>query len=372
MIIGIPKEIKVHEYRVGATPSLVEKLANFGHRVLVQKNAGRKIGFTDENFMNAGAEIVSEPKEIYESDMVLKVKEPQPSEYPFLRKGQILFCFLHLASDPIQTEALLKKEVIGIAYETVIDERGTLPLLEPMSEIAGKIAIQVGATSLQINNGGKGILLGGVPGVLPAKVLIIGGGSSGTEAARVALGMGADVTILDTNLQRLRSLNFYFGDKLKTAYSTKLMIEKLLPEIDLVVGAVLIPGKKAPKLITDQMLDLMSPGSVLVDISIDQGGCFETSKPTTHDMPTFIHKGIVHYCVTNMPGACSKTSTEALINASSNYVVKLANLGVKKALNEDSNLRMGLNVCLGKVTCKPVAIDLGYEYTDPQKALDLL
>lgn len=369
MKIGVPKEIKPQEYRVGATPAMVRSLVDAGHEVFVEHDAGKAIGYTNELFENAGAKIAKTAAEVYEAQMVIKVKEPQAAEYPMLKRGQILFCYLHLAPDPLQTESLLKQGVVGIAYETVTDERGRLPLLEPMSEIAGRISIQVGAMCLQMNNGGNGVLMGGVPGVLPAKVVIIGGGAAGTEAARMAFGLGADVTILDTNLQRLRYLDALFGHKLKTLHSSALVLEDIIKTADLVVGSVLVHGKKAPKLITRDMLKSMMPGSVLVDIAIDQGGCFETSRPTTHENPTYIEEGVVHYCVTNMPGACAKTSTQALTNATMQSALTIANKGVREALEEDEHLRNGLNVCLGEVTCKPVAIDLGYNYCLPERML---
>lgn len=372
MIIGIPKEIKLQENRVGATPALVKALKDSGHEVWVESDAGRNIGFTNEMFTSVGAKIVATPQEVYEAEMIIKVKEPQFSEFDLLKKGQILFCYLHLAPDPIQTEHLLQKGVVAIAYETVTDEYGRLPLLEPMSEIAGRLAIQVGATALQMNKGGKGVLLGGVPGVSPAKVVIIGGGSAGTESARMAMGMGADTLILDTSLRRLRELDALFGPKLKTLYSTPLDIEQQIIDADLVVGAVLVHGKKAPKLVTQEMLKKMDPGSVLIDIAIDQGGCFETSKPTTHENPTYVVEGITHYCVTNMPGAVARSSTLALTHATTRYALTIANKGVRKALEDDQHLRRGLNVCLGKVTCQPVAVDLGYEYVPPEHMLSLL
>lgn len=372
MIIGIPKEIKPHEYRVGATPAMVKNLIEAGHDVWIETNAGASIGYPDDLYTEVGAKVLDSPKEIYNAQMIIKVKEPQQSEFPLLKRGQILYCYLHLAPDPVQTENLLKQGIIGIAYETITDEAGRLPLLEPMSEVAGRLSIQVGAMCLQMNNGGKGVLLGGVPGVLPAKVLIIGGGSAGTEAARMAIGLGADTTILDTNMRRLRYLDALFGHQLKTLYSTKLAIEEQIKTADLIIGAVLIHGKKAPKLITRDMLKLMESGTVLVDIAIDQGGCFETSKPTTHDNPTYIVDDIVHYCVANMPGACAHTSTLALTNATMQYALAIANKGVKKALEEDLHLRKGLNVCLGKVTCEPVASDLGYDYVPPEHMLSQL
>jgi alanine dehydrogenase len=369
MIIGIPKEIKNHEYRIGATPSLVCLLVEAGHEVYVQGHAGDKIGYTDQMFTMAGAKIVRSADEIYDCEMVIKVKEPQPSEYPLLKEGQILFCYLHLAPDPIQTQQLIDSKVVAIAYETVTDARGRLPLLVPMSEMAGRIAIQVGATSLQLNKGGKGVLLGGVPGVMPARVTVIGGGVVGTEAARMALGLGADVTILDKDLDRLRTLDALFGPRLKTLYSSPLSIEKSVSRADLVIGAVLIPGKTAPKLITREMIKKMSPGSVIVDVAIDQGGCTETSKPTTHGEPTYVVDGVVHYCVTNMPGACARTSTQALTNATGDYALMIANKGWKKALLDHEGLRNGLNVCFGHVTNESVAHDLGYAYVPAERLL---
>jgi alanine dehydrogenase len=369
MIIGIPKEIKDHEYRVGATPAMVRLLVEAGHQVFVQTHAGTKIGYTDEMFISAGAKIAQTAAHIYQAEMIIKVKEPQESEYSLLREGQILFCYLHLAPDPQQTAQLVKSKVVAIAYETVTDAQGRLPLLVPMSEIAGRIAIQVGATCLQLNHGGKGLLLGGVPGVSPARVLIIGGGVVGTEAARMAMGLGADVTIVDKDLSRLRLLDALFGFKLKTLYSSPLAIEEAIAKADLVIGAVLIPGKTAPKLITRQMIKKMTPGSVLVDVAIDQGGCAETSKPTTHGNPTYVVDEVIHYCVTNMPGACARTSTQALTNATMDYALKIANRGYKAALMENPGLRQGLNVCYGQVTNESVAHDLGYQYVPPEELL---
>lgn len=369
MRIGIPKEIKNHEYRVGATPAMVRVLVEAGHQLLVQKDAGVKAGFSNELFHHAGATIVSTPEEIYQSEMIIKVKEPQESEYPLLKEGQILFCYMHLAPDPIQTKHLLESKVVGIAYETVTDAKGRLPLLQPMSEIAGRISIQVGATCLQLNNGGKGLLLGGVPGVLPARVVIIGGGIVGTEASRMALGLGANVTIIDKDLNRLRELDALFGPHLKTLYSTPSSIEEAVGNADLVIGAVLIPGKTAPKLITKEMVKKMSPGSVIVDVAIDQGGCTAYSRPTTHAEPTYIVDDVIHYCVTNMPGACARTSTLALTNATMDYALLIANKGYKKALKENSMLCHGLNVCLGHVTNSSVASDLNYPYVAPETVL---
>lgn len=369
MIIGIPKEIKNHEYRVGATPAMVRALVEAGHQVSVETKAGTQIGFTDEMFQAAGARIVASAKDVYQAEMIIKVKEPQESEYPLLKEGQILFCYLHLAPDPVQTEALVKSKVVAIAYETVTDPQGRLPLLVPMSEIAGRIAIQIGATTLQMNNGGKGLLLGGVPGVFPARVVVIGGGVVGTEAARMAMGLGASVTIIDKDLNRLRALDALFGPHLKTLYSTSLAIEEAVVRADLVVGAVLIPGKTAPKLLTRNMIKKMSPGSVFVDVAIDQGGCSETSLPTTHAEPTYLVDGVVHYCVTNMPGACARTSTQALTNATMDYALLIANKGYKQALKENVGLRHGLNVCHGHVTNASVAHDLEYDFVAPESLL---
>jgi len=370
MLIGIPKEIKNHEYRVGATPDMVRLLVSAGHRVLVQKDAGAKICFTDDLYQAAGATIVSSLKEVYSCEMIIKVKEPQESEFPLLREGQILFCYLHLAPDPEQTKQLLKSKVIAVAYETVTDSQGRLPLLIPMSEIAGRIAIQVGATCLQMNNGGRGILLGGVPGVFPGRVTVIGGGVVGTEAARMAMGLGATVTIIDKDLHQLRKLDALFGPHLRTMYSTPSAIEESVSRADLVVGAVLIPGKTAPKLVTRAMVKKMLPGSVIVDVAIDQGGCVETARPTTHTEPTYVVDGVVHYCVTNMPGACARTSTLALTNATMEPALKIAN-GFVEALKQSKGLQDGLNIYLGKVTNPYVATDLGYDYVEPKKALGI-
>lgn len=369
MIIGVPKEIKVHEYRVGATPEMVALFVKNGHKVLVQKQCGAAIGFHDADYSNAGAIIVSSAKEVYEAEMIIKVKELQESEFPLLHEGQILFCYLHLAPDLVQTQQLINSKVVAIAYETVVDHKGQLPLLVPMSEIAGRISIQVGATALQLNEGGKGLLLGGVPGVLPARVAIIGGGVVGTEAARMAMGFGAKVTVLDRSMSRLRELDALYGPRLSTLYSTPSSIAKAVAESDLVIGSVLVPGKKAPKLITREMVSKMEPGSVFVDVAIDQGGCSEDSRPTTHTDPTYIIDGVIFYCVTNMPGACARTSTLALTNATMPYALALANKGYKKALKENSGLMHGLNVCCGKVTNEAVAHDLELPYVPAETML---
>lgn len=371
MIVGIPKEVKVHEYRVGATPEMVRLLVEHGHRVLVQSQAGEAIGFSDKDFQVAGAKIASNAAEVYQSELIVKVKEPQHSEFSLMHEGQILFCFLHLAPDPDQTRHLLERKIIGVACETVTDENGHLPLLIPMSEIAGRIAIQVGATLLQLNNGGKGLLLGGVPGVPPANVAIIGGGIVGTQAARMAMGLGANVVIVDKDLGRLRNLEEQYGPLLRTRYSTPSAIEEVLTQADLVVGAVLVPGKTAPKLITHNMIKKMAPKSVFIDVAIDQGGCSETSRPTTHADPTYLVDEVIHYCVTNMPGACARTATLALTNATMKYIVEIADKGYLQALKDNAALRSGLNVYLGQITNSQVAIDLGYNYVPPEALLNL-
>lgn len=352
MRIGVPKEVKNQEYRVGATPDLVAALVARGHEVLIQSEAGVAIGYSDALYHKAGAKIVSTPAEVYGCEMIVKVKEPQTNEIGLLRRGQLLFCFLHIAADRVMTEALATSGVVAIAYETVTDDDGRLPLLVPMSEIAGRVSIQVGATALQLNHGGKGVLLGGVPGVARAKVVIIGGGVAGTEAAKMATGLGADVTIIDRDLHRLRELDNLFRNELNTRYSTTAVIREAVCTADLVIGSVLVPGKSAPKLITREMIQQMDPGSVIVDLAIDQGGCTETSRPTTHDDPTYLVDGVVHYCVTNIPGACGRTSTMALTNATGHYVIELADLGYEEALKRDEHLRNGLNLYKGEVALK--------------------
>ncbi len=370
MLIGIPKEVKDEEYRVGATPDMVHALVKAGHEVVVQANAGAKIGYSDAIFEQQGAKIVAAAAEVYDTEMVVKVKEPQECEFPLMKEGQIIFGYLHLAPDPKLTEQLLKRKVVAIAYETVTCPSGrTLPLLTPMSEIAGRFAVQASANALQIASGGKGVLLGGVPGVPSAKVVIIGGGTAGKQAVRVALGLGGDVTVLDINLNRLRELDEMFGPALKTLYSTPLAIEEQVRCADLVVGAVLIPGKRAPCLVSKELIASMSPGSVIADIAIDQGGCIETAKPTTHSNPTYIVDEIVHYCVSNIPGACARSSTQALTHATLNYALKIANMGYKNAVMSDRGLLNGLNVWYGHVTNENVAVDLKYEYYDPEVIL---
>ncbi|MEA3534895.1 alanine dehydrogenase [Rhizobium sp. CC-YZS058] len=369
MRVGCPKEIKNHEYRVGLTPGAVREYVAHGHEVVIETKAGAGIGAEDDAYRAAGAKIVSSAREIFEkADMVVKVKEPQPEEWAQLREGQLLYTYLHLAPDPRQTEGLLGSGVTAIAYETVTDERGGLPLLAPMSEVAGRLAIQAGATALQKAHGGRGILLGGVPGVLPAKVTVLGGGVVGLHAARMAVGLGADVTILDRSLPRLRQLDELFAGRVHTRYSTIDALEEEVFSADLVIGAVLIPGAAAPKLVTREMLSGMKRGSVIVDVAIDQGGCFETSKATTHSDPTFEVDGVVHYCVANMPGAVPVTSAAALNNATLHYGLQLADRGLA-ALTENRHLRNGLNVHRGRVTNLAVAEALGYEGHAPETLL---
>ena len=370
MLIGVPKEIKNHEYRIGLTPSGARELVANGHKVIVQRDGGKSIGLTNEMYQKAGAEIVDGAEEIFaRADMIIKVKEPQPGECTMLRKGQILYTYLHLAPDPEQTKALIASGCTAIAYETVTDRNGGLPLLAPMSEVAGRMSIQAGAHALEKAQGGSGVLLGGVPGVMPAEVLVIGGGVVGINAARMAMGMNAHVTILDRSLNRLKELDELYGDRLTTIYSTHDAIEELLAGADLVIGAVLVPGAAAPKLISREQLKLMRPGSVLVDVAIDQGGCFETSKATTHQNPTYEVDGIIHYCVANMPGGVARTSTFALTNATLPFAVQLANKGYKQAMLDDPHLLNGLNVHAGKVTYEAVARDLGYDYVPAADAL---
>lgn len=372
MLIGIPQEVKDHEYRVGATPAMCQALVSEGHRVLVQSKAGEKIGYRDEDYEKAGAQIVPTIEKVYEAELVIKVKEPQKQEFPLMRRGQVLFCYLHLAPDPEQTKALIEKQVVAIAYETVIEEKThQLPLLVPMSEVAGRIAIQAGANALQMANGGRGTLLGGVPGVNPGKVVILGGGIVGTNAAKMAMGLGAKVCIVDNNLWRLRELDNQFQSRVRTLFSSKANIIEQISQADLVIGAVLIAGKTAPKLITRDMLSYMPKGSVIVDVAIDQGGCVETARPTTHSDPIYTVDGIVHYCVTNMPGACARTATQALTNATTNYALEIANKGYKRALLENPGLKMGLNVCFGAITNKHVAEDLNYPFISPDEVLEI-
>ncbi len=365
MKIGVPKEIKIHEYRVGLVPAGVQELVRAGHSVTVQTGAGAGIGCDDAQYQAAGASIAATAAEVFDgADLIVKVKEPQLAECRMLRPGQVLFTYLHLAADREQTLALLESGATAIAYETVTAPDGSLPLLTPMSEVAGRMSVQVGATCLQKANGGRGVLLGGVPGVAPARVVVLGGGVSGTHAAEMAVGLGAEVTVVDRSIRRLRELSALFGNRLKTAYSTALTIESLVREADLVVGAVLIAGAAAPKLVSRALVGAMAPGSVMVDIAIDQGGCFETSRPTTHAEPTYVEQGVIHYCVTNMPGAVPRTSTFALTNATLSYVRALADHGWDRALAGDAGLARGLNVHAGKLTHAAVATSLGLPYEE--------
>ncbi|EIF5158847.1 alanine dehydrogenase [Vibrio cholerae] len=370
MIIGVPKEIKNHEYRVGMIPASVRELVSHGHQVYVETNAGSGIGFSDDDYIAVGASILPTAADVFaKAEMIVKVKEPQAIERAMLKEGQILFTYLHLAPDFPQTEELIKSKAVCIAYETVTDNMGRLPLLAPMSEVAGRMSIQAGAQTLEKSRGGSGLLLGGVPGVAPAKVVVLGGGVVGANSARMAIGLRADVTILDRNIDTLRKLDEEFQGRANVVYSTADAIEKYVLEADLVIGAVLIPGAAAPKLVTQQHIKRMKPGSAVVDVAIDQGGCFETSHPTTHAEPTYIVDDVVHYCVANMPGAVARTSTFALNNATLPYIVKLANKGYQKALLEDAGFLKGLNVIHGKVTYKEVAENFGLDYVDPAKAI---
>ena len=356
MLIGVPKEVKDHEARVGVVPAGVKALVDAGHKVIVETRAGELSSMPDNEYKQAGAEIVGSADEVWKrADMVVKVKEPIAQEVPYFRDGLVLFTYLHLAPIPDLTEQLLKNKVIGIAYETVTDRNGTLPLLTPMSEVAGRMSVQVGASYLEHERGGRGVLLGGVPGVPPAKVVIIGGGVVGINAAKIALGMGADVTIIDINLNRLRELDDIFNGHLRTLASNSYAIAKAAAEADLLIGGVLIPGASAPKLVTREMVKNMKKGAVIVDVAIDQGGCIETARPTTHSNPAYIEYGVVHYCVTNMPGAVPHTSTLALTNATFPYVMKLANQGPMSAIKSDSGIREGVNTFKGSLTYSAVA-----------------
>ncbi|MGF1543620.1 MAG: alanine dehydrogenase [Parvularculaceae bacterium] len=369
MRIGVPKEIKNNEFRVGLTPGSVREYVARGHEVVVETNAGGGIRASDEEYVAAGARITPDATSLYaDAEMIVKVKEPQPSEYARLREGQILYTYLHLAPDPEQTKGLLASGVTGVAYETVTDDQGRLPLLAPMSEVAGRLSIQAGAYHLTAPNGGRGLLMGGVPGVLPAKVLVIGGGVGGTHAVKMAVGLGGDVTVLDRDPRRLAYLDDLFMGRVKTRYSTFEALDEETDTADLVVGAVLIPGASAPKLVTREMLKGMKDGAVLVDVSIDQGGCFETSKATTHAEPTYVVEGVVHYCVANMPGAVPLTSSHALNNATLGHGLALAAHGLD-ALRRDPHLRNGLNVHQGRVTHKAVAEGLDLDYVPALDAL---
>lgn len=369
MIIGVPKEIKNNENRVALTPGGVSQLISNGHRVLVETGAGLGSGFENEAYESAGAEIIADPKQVWDAEMVMKVKEPLPEEYVYFRKGLVLFTYLHLAAEPELAQALKDKGVTAIAYETVSEGR-TLPLLTPMSEVAGRMAAQIGAQFLEKPKGGKGILLAGVPGVSRGKVTIIGGGVVGTNAAKMAVGLGADVTIIDLNADRLRQLDDIFGHQIKTLISNPVNIADAVAEADLLICAVLIPGAKAPTLVTEEMVKQMKPGSVIVDVAIDQGGIVETvDHITTHDQPTYEKHGVVHYAVANMPGAVPRTSTIALTNVTVPYALQIANKGAVKALADNAALRAGLNTANGHVTYEAVARDLGYEYVPAEKAL---
>ena len=366
MRVGVPKEIKDHEDRVGLVPSSVAELVHHGHEVVVERGAGMGAGLGNDQYTAAGARIVASAEEVFaESEMIVKVKEPLAVERKRLRRGQVLFTYLHLAPDRAQTEDLVKSGVTAIAYETVTSPTGTLPLLTPMSEVAGRLAPQVGAHYLERAAGGRGVLLGGVPGVPPAEVVVLGGGVSGTHAATIALGMGATVFVVDRSADVLRRLAAQFPG-LRTIFSTRDALGAILRRADLLVGAVLVPGAAAPKLVTREMVASMKPNSVIVDIAIDQGGCCETSKPTSHSNPTYVEEGVIHYCVTNMPGAVARTSTFALNNATLPFALALADKGWRKAIAEDPHLRNGLNVHEGKVTCRPVAEALGLPYTSPE------
>ncbi len=372
MLIGVPKEIKVKEFRVGMTPTSVRELTGRGHEVVVETNAGVGIGMNDDDYKAAGATIAADPASIFATaDMIVKVKEPQAVERAMLREGQLLFTYLHLAPDPEQTKDLVDSGATCIAYETVTSPSGGLPLLAPMSEVAGRLAIQAGAYHLEKPHGGLGLLMGGVPGVEPAKVVVIGGGMVGRHAAHIAIGMGADVWILDRNVDVMRDLWHQFGRSVNTVYSTADSIEEHCSRADLVIAGVLLPGAAAPKLITRDLLKKMKPASVIVDVAIDQGGCCETSRATTHDDPTYVVDDVIHYCVANMPGAVPKTSTYALNNATLPFIISLADKGWKKACQDDKHLLDGLNVHAGRVTYKAVADVLGYDYLDPNDALSV-
>jgi alanine dehydrogenase len=370
MLIGIPKEIKNHEYRVGLTPSSVRELVAAGHQAVVERNAGAGIGAADADYEQAGATIVGSADEVFaRADMIVKVKEPQAVERARLRPGQVLFTYLHLAPDPQQCKELVESGAICIAYETVTQNGGGLPLLAPMSEVAGRMSVQAAAHSLEKAHGGCGMLLGGVPGVPPAKVVILGAGVVGSNAAQMAVGTGAQVVVIDRSVDALRRMDRLLGARVMTVFSNVDNVEREVLSADVVIGGVLIPGAAAPKLVSRRLLSRMKPGSVVVDVAIDQGGCFETAKPTTHAEPTYVVDGVVHYCVANMPGGVPRTSTYALNNATLPFVLALATKGWKQALRDDPHLRNGLNVAGGKVTCREVAQDLGYPYQDPQTLL---
>ncbi|HTH79584.1 MAG TPA: alanine dehydrogenase [Ramlibacter sp.] len=370
MLIGVPKEIKNHEYRVGLTPASVRELIGHGQQVVVQSGAGAAIGLSDEQYRAAGAQMIDSAADIFaRADMIVKVKEPQPAECRLLRPGQILYTYLHLAPDPAQTKALIESGAVCIAYETITGPGGGLPLLAPMSEVAGRMSVQAGAHYLEIAHGGRGVLLGGVPGVAPGHVAVIGAGVVGANAVQMAVGLAARVTVLDKNVDRLRQLDLVFGNRIDTAYSNAHSIEEAVLDADLVIGGVLVPGAAAPKLVTREMIAHMKKGAVVVDVAIDQGGCFETSHATTHAQPVYVVDGVVHYCVANMPGAVARTSTFALNNATIGHAISLATKGWKKAMKDDEHLRRGLNVCQGRVTYEAVARDLGLPYAAPETVL---
>ena len=370
MLIGVPKEIKNHEYRAGLVPASVLEAVHHGHDVLVEKNLGAGIGIGDAEYEQAGATIADTAEEVFErAAMIVKVKEPQASERKRLRPGQVLFTFLHLAPDPEQTKDLVEGGAVCIAYETVTSPRGGLPLLAPMSEVAGRMSVQAGAHWLELAQGGRGVLLGGVPGVEPARVVVLGGGVVGSNATAIAVGMGADVVVIDRSTEVLMNLDARFGSRIKTVYSTRHAIERHVIGADLVIGGVLVPGAEAPKLVSAELIKRMTPGSVVVDVAIDQGGCFETSRATTHAEPTYIVDGVIHYCVANMPGAVARTSTFALNNVTLPYMLALAEKGYERALKDDPHLRAGLNVHKGEVTYKGVAEALGYDFREPLAAI---
>ena len=371
MKIGLPKEIKDNEYRVGLTPAGVQDLTHAGHEVFVQKSAGEGSGFADEQYVKAGGKLLDTADEVWQTgDIIVKVKEPIAPEYPRMRENQLLFTYLHLAPEPELTKQMLERKVTGVAYETITKD-GRLPLLTPMSEVAGRMSVQVGATYLEKMNGGRGILLGGVPGVPAANVVILGGGIVGTEAAKMAVGLGAKVTIIDRNLDRLRQLDDIFLSKVQTLASSRYAVEEAISHADLVIGAVLVVGAAAPKLVARDMLHLVPSGSVLVDVAVDQGGCFETTHATTHSNPTFFEEGVLHYCVANMPGAVPRTSTFALTNATLPYALDLANKGFEQAIKDDEGLQEGVNTYAGKLTYAAVAESQGLEYTPLSSLIDL-
>lgn len=370
MIIGVPKEVKIHESRVGLTPAGVRELTTYGHTVLIESNLGTNIGFSDQHYILSGAQVVPSAKDVFaKADLIIKVKEPQKEEFALIRDGQILFTYLHLAAEPEVTSALLKSGCTAIAYETVTNDRGELPLLAPMSDVAGRMSVQVAARYLESEQGGMGLLMSGAPGVLPAKVCVIGGGVAGLSAARLAKGLGADVTIVEKSPWRLQYLDSLFQGNIKTVFSTAESIEAIVRDSDAVMGCVLVPGALAPRLVTHKMIQTMKPGSVVVDLAIDQGGCFETSQPTTHAKPIYVVDNVIHYCVTNMPGAVARTSAIALSNATLPFILALANKGYRQALQDDLHLANGLNIYQGTVTHEAVARSLNFDFQSVAKTL---